>query len=82
MFLRRVIPTLFIFTLVVLPAIALGDDVASLKAAFEKEIAALNASDLETVMAMQHEQIVAINPRSPQAIDTKSARREGYQHPL
>ena len=79
MFLHRCIPTVFIFTLACMPAIALGEDVASLKAAFEKEIAALNASDLETVMAMQHEQVVAINPRSPQAIDTKAARREGYQ---
>ena len=79
MFLHRCISTVFIFTLALMPALAFGDDVASLKAAFEKEIAALNASDLETVMTMQHEQVVAMNPASPQAIDTKPARREGYQ---
>lgn len=79
MFLHRVIPTVCILTLALMPAIALGDDVASLKAAFEKEIAALNAGDLEAVMTMQHEQIVAINPGSPKAIDTKATRREGYQ---
>ena len=79
MFLHRYIPTVFILTLAFMPAIALGDDVASLKAVFEKEIAALNASDLETVMTMQHEQIVAMNPGSLKAIDTKPARREGYQ---
>ena len=66
LFLHRYIPTVFILTLAFMPAIALGDDVASLKAVFEKEIAALNASDLETVMTMQHEQIVAMNPGSAQ----------------
>ncbi len=78
MFLHRYIPTVFILTLAFMPAIALGDNVASLTAVFEKEIAALNASDLETVMTMQHEQIVAMNPGSLKAIDTKPARREGY----
>ena len=73
---------MFIFTHVFVPTIALGDCIASLKAAFDKEIAALNASDQETVMTMQRVKIVAMDPGSHKAIDTKPARREGYQQLL
>ena len=42
-----------------------GDEVDELRASFEREIAALNARDLETLMDNQHERLIALNPASP-----------------
>lgn len=82
MLIRRFITsaTVLVFLIMlILPAIVLADDVESLKAAFEKEIGFVNANDLEPLMAMQHEQVVAMNPRSADVIDTKAIRRQGYE---
>jgi ketosteroid isomerase-like protein len=56
-----------------------GDEVDGLRASFEREIAAFNARDLETLMGNQHEHVVALNPASPTPVDGKTARRQAYQ---
>jgi len=56
-----------------------GDEVDRLRASFEREIAAFNARDLETLMSNQHEHVVALNPTSPTPVDGKAARRHAYQ---
>jgi len=56
-----------------------ADDVDTLRASFEREIAAFNAHDLDTLMSNQHEQVVALNPASSTASDGKAKRRQGYQ---
>lgn len=61
------------------PLTARGDEVDDLKATFERGIAAVNAHDLEAVMAEQHEQIVVLSPDSPSPFDGKAARRQAYQ---
>ena len=68
--------TLFILRLA--PGTARGDDVASLKSGFEKELLALSTGDLETVMGNQHEQILVMTPAMPNRIDGKVARRKDY----
>lgn len=60
-------------------ASAWGDEVDSLRASFEREIAAFNARDLETLMSNQHERVVALNPTSPTPVDGKTARQQAYQ---
>ena len=79
MLIRHFITSATILVFLIAPATVLADDVESLKAAFEKELGFVNAGDLEPLMAMQHEQVVAMNPRSPDVIDTKAARRQGYE---
>ena len=76
---HRLITSATILALLIAPAAGLADDVESLKAAFEKEIGLVNANDLEPLMAMQHEQVVVMNPRSADATDTHAARRQGYE---
>ena len=67
-----------LFILLVAPGTAWGDDLASLKSGFEKELAALSTGDLETVMGNQHEQILVMTPARPEPIDGKVARRKDY----
>ena len=64
-----------LFILLLAPGTARGDDVASLKSGFEKELLALSTGDLETVMGNQHEQILVMTPAMPNRIDGKVARR-------
>ena len=77
--LRQTIATLIILMVAagVLPA--RGDEVDGLRASFEREIAAFNAHDLETLMGNQHDLVVALNPASPTPVDGKAARRQAYQ---
>ena len=77
--LRQTIAALIILMVAagVLPA--RGDEVDSLRASFEREIAAFNARDLETLMGNQHDHVVALNPASPAPVDGKTARRQAYQ---
>ncbi|MGE0681352.1 MAG: DUF4440 domain-containing protein [Candidatus Binatia bacterium] len=56
-----------------------GDEVDGLRASFEREIAAFNARDLDTLMDNQHEQVVALSAASPASVDGKSARRHAYE---
>ena len=67
-----------LFILLVAPGTVWGDDLASLKSGFEKELAALSTGDLETVMGNQHEQILVMTPARPEPIDGKVARRKDY----
>ena len=67
-----------LFLLLLAPGTASGDDLASLKSGFEKELAALSTGDLETVMSNQHEQILFITPARPDPVDGKVARRKDY----
>jgi hypothetical protein len=60
--------------LFVAPVLAHGDETADLKSAFEAEISAVNARDLETLMGTQHEQVISLNAASPSTIDGKAAR--------
>ena len=71
--------SLSLVTLFVAPVLAHGDETTDLKAAFEAEIGAVNARDLETLMGKQHEQIIALSPTSPSPTDGKATRRHGYQ---
>lgn len=75
----RIFLSLSLCTLFAAPVLAQMDGTSDLKAAFEAEIGAVNAHDLETLMGMQHEQIIALSPASPAPIDGKAARRQGYQ---
>ncbi len=75
----RVFLSLSLVTLFVAPVLAHGDEIRDLKAAFEAEISAVNARDLETLMGTQHEQVIALSPASPSPVDGKAARRQGYQ---
>ena len=75
----RIFVPLSLVTLCVAPVLARGEETTDLKAAFEAEIGALNAHDLEALMAKQHEQIIALSPTSPSPVDGKAARRQGYQ---
>lgn len=65
--------------LLLAPALAQGDDIVDLTTTFEAEIDAVNAHDLETLIGIQHEQIIALSPTAPSPIDGKAARRQGYQ---
>lgn len=60
-------------------ASAWGDEVDSLRASFEHEIAAFNARDLDALMGNQHEHVVALSLASPTLVDGKAARRHAYQ---
>lgn len=62
-----------------LPSLARSDDLTDLITTFENGIVAVNARNLETLMAGQHEQVVVLNPASPTPIDGKAARKQGYQ---
>jgi len=75
----RIFVSLSLVTLFVAPVLAQLDGTADLKAAFEAEIGAVNAHDLETLMGTQYQQIIALSPTSPSPIDGKAARRQGYQ---
>lgn len=75
----RVFLSLSLVTLFVAPLLAHGDETRDLKAAFEAEIGAVNARDLEALMGTQHEQVISLSPASPSPIDGKAARRQGYQ---
>lgn len=61
------------------PVLAQRDDTADLQAAFEAEISAVNARDLETLMGTQHEHLISLSAASPSPIDGKAARRQSYQ---
>lgn len=75
----RIFLSLSLCTLFAAPVLAQMDGTSDLKAAFKAEIGAVNAHDLETLMGMQHEQIIALSPTSPSPTDGKAARRQGYQ---
>ena len=71
-----------LWVLCMIPLVVHADDLADLKSGFEKELAALSSGDLETVMGNQHEQVLVLNPASPDPIDGKVARRKDYKQLL
>jgi len=71
--------SLSLVALFVAPVLVHGDETTDLKAAFEAEISAVNAHDMETLMGTQHEQVISLSAASPSTIDGKAARRQGYQ---
>lgn len=79
----RILVSFTVVALLSLPSLArsddLSDDLADLTAAFENGITAVNARDLETLLAGQHEQVIFLNPASPAPVDGKPARKQGYQ---
>lgn len=76
---RQTVFLLFLLLASLVWSSARGDEVDSLRASFEREIAAFNARDLELLMGNQHDLVVALNPASPTPVDGKTARRQGYQ---
>jgi ketosteroid isomerase-like protein len=77
--LHKILGALLLFVTVTGASIVRGDEVDSLRASFEREIAAFNARDLDTLMDNQHERVIALNPASTAVVDGKAARRQAYQ---
>ena len=75
----KTLGALLLFTTITGASSVRGDEVEGLRASFEREIAAFNARDLDTLMDNQHERVIALNPASPAAVDGKAARRQAYQ---
>ena len=69
--------SLLLFLLVSSPA--RSDEVGELRASFEREIAAFNARDLDTLMDNQQEQVVALSANSATLVDGKAIRRHAYE---
>lgn len=76
---RHIAFTFLVFVIFAGIASAQGNDMEGLRASFEREIAAFNARDLDTLMDNQHDLVVALNPASPIPVDGKTARRQDYQ---
>jgi ketosteroid isomerase-like protein len=76
---HQTVLTLTMFVLLLGSSPAQGDEVEGLRASFEREIAAFNARDLDTLMDNQHEQVVALSAASPASVDGKAARRHAYE---
>lgn len=60
------------------PSVAHGEEAEDLQAAFEQYVGAVSARDLETLMALVHEEAVVYFPTIPFPRDGKAAVRQAY----
>jgi len=77
--LRRTAFAFLVFVFSAGISLAQDNDIEGLRASFEREIAAFNARNLDTLMDNQQDLVVALNPASPIPVDGKTARRQAYQ---
>lgn len=76
---KRVLLILAIVAVLFTPSTARSADVDDLKAAFDQLTKALNARDLDAVMAGLHDQVVTFGASSPFPADGKAAARQTLQ---